>query len=83
MMVIENYHFWHKAFADPNPMRFMVEIGAEKIPDKASFDVIAFFYECVMNEQGLTVDDREFNFVVCAQIGMSGEVVCRQSAAWG
>lgn len=75
LMVIENYHMWDKTFKDEHIRRFLLDISAEKIPDHSTWDVVAYYYECVMKDQNIEIGNPDFDFIVSAQIGMSDEVL--------
>ncbi|HIS39512.1 MAG TPA: TetR/AcrR family transcriptional regulator [Candidatus Aphodovivens avistercoris] len=75
LAVIENYHLWQKIFQDAHIRRFLLDLSGEKIPDRSTWDCIAYFYECVMDEQGVEIDDLEFGFIVSAQTGMTDELL--------
>lgn len=74
LMVIENYHMWQKLFEDKHLLQFQLDIIGEIVPEM-SRDCTAYFYECVMKEQGIEVDDMTFGFICAAQIGMSDELI--------
>lgn len=80
LMAIELFHMWNRLFEDENLRRFLSDISHERIATTEARSAIEYFYECVMDDLGITgIDDLELNFIVSAQIGMSDIMIVRLS----
>lgn len=75
LMVIENYHMWKRIYEDENIRRFLLDLSADKLPNASSIDAIRYFYQCVMDDQGIDIDEKELALIVSTQIGMSDGVL--------
>jgi len=72
LMAIEIFHLWSHYFEDANLLRFVSDLSAENIPQKSVFEPIRFFYQCVIDDLGITgIEENEMKFIVGSQIGMS------------
>lgn len=72
LMVIENFHMWRRNFEDANIRGFLLDISTERLPSFAAFKTVKYFYQCVMDDQGITdIEDKELNLIVSTQLGMS------------
>lgn len=75
LMVIENYHMWKRIYEDENIRRFLLDLSADKLPNASSIDAIRYFYQCVMEDQGIDIDEKELALIVSTQVGMSDGVL--------
>ncbi len=75
LMVIENYHMWKRIYEDENIRRFLLDLSADKLPNASSIDAIRYFYQCVMDDQGIDIDEKELALIVSTQVGMSDGVL--------
>lgn len=75
LMAIENFHMWKRDFEDANLRNFLLDVSSERVPTEAAFRAIKYFYQCVINEMGLDISDRELRLIVPSQIGMSDAVL--------
>lgn len=78
LMAIEVFHLWKHYFEDDNLLRFVSDLSAESIPQHSVFEPVRYFYECVIDDLGITgIDDTEMTFIVGSQIGMSDMMFMR------
>lgn len=75
LMVIENYHMWKRIYEDENIRRFLLDLSADKLPNASSIEAIRYFYRCVMEDQGIDIDDKELALIVSTQVGMSDGIL--------
>lgn len=75
LMVIENYHMWKRIYEDENIRQFLLDLSADKLPNASSIDAIRYFYQCVMEDQGIDIDERELALIVSTQVGMSDGIL--------
>ncbi len=75
LMVIENYHMWKRIYEDENIRRFLLDLSADKLPTASSIEAIRYFYQCVMEDQGIDIDDKELALIVSTQVGMSDGIL--------
>ena len=75
MMVIENFHMWKRTFEDDRIRRFLLDISSERLPTQSSVNVVGYYYRCVLDDQGLSIPDKELPLVVASQIGMSDGIL--------
>lgn len=75
LMVVENYHMWKRIYEDENIRRFLLDLSADKLPSASSIDAILYFYQCVMKDQGIDIDEKELALIVSTQIGMSDGIL--------
>lgn len=75
LMVIENYHMWKRIYEDENICRFLLDLSADKLPTASSIEAIRYFYQCVMEDQGIDIDDKELALIVSTQVGMSDGIL--------
>lgn len=75
LMAIENFHMWKRDLEDPNLRNFLIDVSRERVPSKAAFRAVKYFYQCVIDELGITVSDKEMRLIVPTQIGMSDAVL--------
>ncbi|RDB64581.1 hypothetical protein C1878_01660 [Gordonibacter sp. 28C] len=80
LMVIENYHMWKRNFEDGNIRRFLLDISTERLPSFSALDTVKYYYQCVIDDQGIEgIDDHELNLIVAAQLGMSDALLIATS----
>lgn len=79
LMAIENFHMWKRDFEDANLRNFLLDVSRERVPSEAAFRAVKYFYQCVIEELGLEVSDRELRLIVPSQIGMSDAVLVELS----
>ncbi len=78
LMAIEIFHLWSHYFEDANLLRFVSDLSAESIPQQAVFEPIRYFYQCVIDDLGITgIGENEMKFIVGSQIGMSDMMFMR------
>lgn len=75
LMVIENYHMWKRIYEDENIRRFLLDLSADKLSNASSIEAIRYFYRCVMEDQGIDIDDKELALIVSTQVGMSDGIL--------
>lgn len=76
LMAIENFHMWRRNFEDDKMRRFLSEVGGERIPGTAAFAAVRYFYQCVIEDRGITgISDKELDLIASTQIGMSDMVL--------
>lgn len=72
LMVIENYHMWKRNFEEGNIRRFLLDISTERLPEISAMQVVRYYYQCVMDDQGIDdIPDKELKLIVASQLGMS------------
>jgi len=78
LMSVEIFHLWSHYFEDAKLLRFASDLSAEGIPPRAVGDAIRYFYECVIEDLGITgIGETEMKFIMSAQIGMSDMMLMR------
>ncbi len=75
LMAIENFHMWKRELDDVKLRNFVFDLSAERIPSAAAFQAVKYFYQCVIEERGIEIGERELGLAVAAQIGMSDAVL--------
>lgn len=75
LMAIENFHMWKRDLEDANLRNFLLDVSRERVPSEAAFRAVKYFYQCVIEELGLEISDRELRLIVPSQIGMSDAVL--------
>lgn len=79
LMAIENFHMWRRDFEDANLRNFLLDVSRERVPSEAAFRAVKYFYQCVIEELGIAVNEREMRLIVPSQIGMSDAVLVELS----
>lgn len=75
LMAIENFHMWKRDLEDAKLRNFLLDVSAERVPSEAAFQAVKYFYQCVIDDRGIEVGERELQLIVSAQIGMSDAVL--------
>lgn len=71
LMAIENFHMWKRDFEDAKLRNFLLDVSRERVPSEAAFRAVKYFYQCVIDELGLEISEKELRLIVPSQIGMS------------
>lgn len=75
LMAIENFHMWKRDLEDAKLRNFLLDVSAERVPSEAAFRAVKYFYQCVIDDRGIDISERELQLVISAQIGMSDAVL--------
>lgn len=80
LMVIENYHMWKRNFEERNLYRFLYEITRERLPNQSAYDVVKYYYQCVIDDQGVRgITEKDLDLIVPTQLGMSESLLITMS----
>lgn len=75
MMVIENFHMWKRIFEDGNILRFLSELSGNRLVSPQTSGTLKYFYKCVMDDQGIDIDEKELELIISTQIGMMDGII--------
>lgn len=75
LMVIELFHMWKRIYEDENIRRFLMDLSRDKLPNASAIESVRYFYRCVMEDQGIQIDDKELELIVSTQIGMTDGIL--------
>lgn len=71
LSAVQIFHFWQRFFDDKQLRRFVVEVHPVIVPDDRAWAAVSRLFVRTIERRNIEIDNAKFNFIVCAQIGLS------------